>query len=251
MAMADTIEQVGTDIHRVTDGHVNAYFVVDGDSLTLIDTGFPWQAGRLAAAIGRLGHNAGDLSAILLTHAHADHLGGAEPLRSRTGAAVHLHRDEVPTASGAAPATSSWVLVPHFLPHLWRLHALRFVSHAALNGFLSPRPVKEATSVDDGQVVDVPGHPHVVSTPGHTLGHCSYVLPDRGALFSGDALVTLDVLSGDEGPRLMPPPVNSDQELARSSLPSLAEQDTELLLPGHGAPHRGPIRDAVAQATAR
>jgi len=40
-------------------------------------------------------------------------------------------------------------------------------------------------------------------------------------LFSGDELVTLDVLTWERGPRLMPPAVNDDAEAARTSLARL------------------------------
>jgi glyoxylase-like metal-dependent hydrolase (beta-lactamase superfamily II) len=41
----------------------------------------------------------------------------------------------------------------------------------------------------DRDRLDVPGRPEVVFTPGHTLGHCSLLLADRGATIVGDAFV--------------------------------------------------------------
>src|SRR5690349_10723297 len=52
----------------------------------------------------------------------------------------------------------------------------------------------------DRQRLDVPGGPEVVFTPGHSYGHCSLLLADRGAIIAGDALVMLDPYTGRRGP---------------------------------------------------
>src|SRR3954453_4200546 len=51
----------------------------------------------------------------------------------------------------------------------------------------------------DGEVLDVPGSPRVLHAPGHTAGHCALSLEDQSLLFSGDALVTLDMTRGRTG----------------------------------------------------
>jgi glyoxylase-like metal-dependent hydrolase (beta-lactamase superfamily II) len=89
-----------------------------------------------------------------------------------------------------------------------------------------------------------------VATPGHTRGHTSFLLEDHGVLFGGDELVTLDVLTRERGPRLMPPAVNDDPQVARTSLARLETLQAELLLPGHGDPWAGSPADAVAAARA-
>jgi glyoxylase-like metal-dependent hydrolase (beta-lactamase superfamily II) len=46
----------------------------------------------------------------------------------------------------------------------------------------------------------VPGRPRVLHTPGHTGGHCAFVLEERGALIAGDLLCTLNPLVGHGEP---------------------------------------------------
>ncbi len=77
------------------------------------------------------------------------------------------------------------------------------------------------------------------------------ISPDRGVFISGDALVTLDVLTRESGPRLLPDPVNVDSAQARASLGRLDGIEADLLLPGHGEPYTGPLAGAVESARNR
>ena len=92
----------------------------------------------------------------------------------------------------------------------------------------------------------LPGHPTAVFTPGHTSGHCSYLVD--GVLVSGDALITGHPLLRRGGPQLLPAVFSHSQQSSLSSLDALALLDTEVLLPGHGDVWRGPIREATSRA---
>ncbi len=91
--------------------------------------------------------------AVLLTHAHDDHIRVAVALADATGAPVLLH-----------PAD----LV------LWRL---------------VHRGIRPDGDLRDGQVIEVAGtEVRVLHTPGHAPGACSFYLPDAGVVFTGDTL---------------------------------------------------------------
>lgn len=248
MGRSDQVTELASGTFRVTDGHVNAYLVTDGPSITLIDTGFPWERQRFERACVRVGRRPSDVEAVLLTHAHGDHMGGAEHFRSRHGAAVRTHTDEVELATGTNPLIGSWKLVPKFLSHLGRVHTLLFFMHAGTRGFLFVKGVDEVVPFGDGETLDVPGAPTTIHTPGHTSGHAAFHLPERGVLCSGDALVTRNVLTGEGGPQLMPDAVQSDPVRARRSLERLVDRDADGVLPGHGDPFHGTPAEAVAQA---
>ncbi len=243
-----TVEQVAPGVHRCADGIVNWYIVEEGGELLLIDSGWPNSWPRVVAAVEQLGRRPSDLRSVLLTHGHGDHLGAAERVRTEWGTPVRARAEEVDRVQGRERGGSSFALVPHLLPQLWRPSAFGFVVHATRHGFLTPRWVKEVEPFEDGEVLDLPGRPRAVATPGHTRGHTSFLLEDHGVLFAGDELVTLDVLTRECGPRLMPPAVNDDPQVARTSLARLETLQAELLLPGHGDPWAGSPADAVAAA---
>jgi glyoxylase-like metal-dependent hydrolase (beta-lactamase superfamily II) len=86
---------------------------------------------------------------------------------------------------------------------------------------------------DDAQL-DVPGHPRVVFTPGHTYGHCSLHFPGRGAVIAGDAVVTLNPYTGHRGPQIVAGAATADSKTALSSLDALAATGAQTVLTGHG-----------------
>ncbi len=240
--------QIAEGVYRCPDGLVNWYLIEAGGELTLVDAGWPRSWPRVESAVKGLSRSLGSLTAIVLTHAHPDHLGAAEVARKSTGATVHVHRDEVARAHGTAKGASPFTLVPSLMPTLWRPAALGFVLHATARGFMMPTWVSDVTPYDSGDQLEVPGRPRVIPTPGHTAGHVSLHLEERGIVITGDAIATLDVLTRERGPRLMPDALNSDPALTRSSLDALAGLDAGTLLPGHGDPFYGVPSDAVAQA---
>lgn len=241
-------EQIADGVHRVADGIVNWYLVRDGDELALYDAGWPRSWPRVEAALGELGRRPQDVTAVVLTHAHPDHLGAAETIRRRCGATVHVHRPEIARAHGKAPGSSPFTLVPRLLPTLWRPSAAAFVVQATARGFMFPTWLAQAEPFDIDGPLDVPGRPRPIATPGHTEGHVSFVLPDRGVVFTGDAIATLNVLTRKRGPQLMPDQLNGDPALTRSSLDALATVGAGALLPGHGDPTTGSPAEAVARA---
>ena len=111
------------------------------------------------------------------------------------------------------------------------------------DGIPSTRPLTAEVAVG------LPGRPTAIPTPGHTSGHCSYLVD--GVLASGDALITGHPLLSHAGPQLLPAMFSHNQDDCIRSLTALALMETETLVPGHGDVWRGPIREAAGQATAR
>nr|WP_275297005.1 MBL fold metallo-hydrolase [Streptomyces cyaneogriseus] len=112
-------------------------------------------------------------------------------------------------------------------------------------------PVADPLPFPRAGALDLPGRPVPVLTPGHTRGHSAYHLRHAGAVVTGDALVSGHPTSRVRGPQLLP--VMFDHERARAvhSLDVLAGLDGDLLLPGHGPAHRGPVRAAARLARER
>ncbi len=89
----------------------------------------------------------------------------------------------------------------------------------------------------------------MVHTPGHTEGHCAFVLESRGVLFAGDAIVMQDLFGRSRDvPQIMPDAFHNDPVRVRESLGVLAAVDADLVLPGHGEPFRGTPAEMVGLA---
>jgi glyoxylase-like metal-dependent hydrolase (beta-lactamase superfamily II) len=69
-------------------------------------------------------------------------------------------------------------------------------------------------------------------------------------LFTGDGLVTMDLLGSSRGPQHMQPVFDVDTDRARLSLNRIVGLDAGTILPGHGDPWVGTPREAVAIARA-
>ena len=78
---------------------------------------------------------------------------------------------------------------------------------------------------------------------GHTDGHSSLVAGE--VLFAGDAICTLNPLTGKRGPQLMPGAFNNSTAVALASVNRLAGTGTTVVLPGHGERWDGRVHEAV------
>jgi glyoxylase-like metal-dependent hydrolase (beta-lactamase superfamily II) len=227
---------------------VNWYLVESDGKLTAIDAGLPGFADSLEADLAAIGHRPSGIEALVLTHSDSDHTGIASDLRA-AGGRVLIHSDDEATLAKPRPKGGDASPI-HLLSVAWRPGFWRLIGHFAKHRGLKQRGVPGADTFADGDVLDVPGSPRVVHTPGHTPGHCALLFEDAGALFVGDALCTLHVIDGRRGPQLMPAVLNTSNRECLESLDLLARVEAQVVLPGHGEPWRGAPADAAEQAKA-
>jgi glyoxylase-like metal-dependent hydrolase (beta-lactamase superfamily II) len=236
---------VAPGIHRVEDAYVNWYLVEGDGGLTIVDAGVPRSWESLHGALRALGRPLSDVRAVVLTHAHFDHLGFAERARTELAVPVYLHENDVPLArrplrySHERPRSRYLLTQPRALPIMLALLRARA---------FWPPPLRDATRFGDGGVLPVPGSPTVVFTPGHTVGHCALHLDDRDAVIAGDAVVMLDPYTAAAGPRLVAGAATADFDRALRSLDALEATGATTVLAGHGGSWRGGVAVAAGQA---
>jgi len=139
-------------------------------------------------------------TAILLTHAHFDHISAVKQLVDAFDIPVYLHPDDIPLY------TSPMNCMPPSYP---------------------PQNRPDTVSWDDWSIDDVPC-PKIIFTPGHTPGGCCILFPDENVMFTGDTLFNLSIgrtdLPGGDYLQLM--------ESIRNQL--LPLDDDIRFYPGHG-----------------
>ena len=219
---------------------VNAYLVRGAhshDGWLLVDcplaTSLAEDALQRALAVAGISH--ADIAAIVLTHAHPDHLGAVGEWQRRCNAPVYLHADEASDLiplwqdlSNSAFLDAGRTLVAHGMP---ANEAQALVTRAVQIRSLLVPP-QQPSLLENGQRLRLAGATYTVcSTPGHSDGHIC-LLRDDGLLLSGDAIL----------PGLRPTvgwyPWSRLDPLADqfATLAALGELPARRVLPGHGQP---------------
>lgn len=243
-----TVTEVADGVHLVHHQLVNWVLLSGPDGVTVIDTGYPGLHDEVVASIRRIGHEPADVAAILLTHAHIDHTGGAERLSDVTGAPVLAHPLELAHARGEEHHALS---PAGLVANLWRPRVLPWTVAALRVGVARAPGVPRAEAFSAEAPLDVPGRPVPVGTPGHTPGHTVFHLPEHGVVVTGDALVTGHPTTAVTGPQLLPPMFDHDRAGAVAALRTIGSLGGAVVLPGHGPAHRGDVRRAAELAAAR
>ena len=222
------MHEVVSGVHQISRG-VNA-FIIDGDAgIVLIDTGLPRQHGRIIDGLTAIGRTIDDVRAILITHAHVDHTGGAAALVEASGAEVFASGLDAPAIEGLeAKSPPPFLDRAAFLKPLFRLAP-------------SGAPVAVHRRIGAADTV-LPPDLRAIDTPGHTIGHTSYVL-DRsgGVLFVGDAALGRSDGSVDRGW------MNTASPQIDASIAAMAAQEFEVACFGHS----GPISSGASAAFRR
>src|SRR5262249_7622126 len=172
--------------------------------------------------------------------------GFAERARREGPTSVWVHEDDAAVARGAKPGKSDAGLARY----LARTEFYRTMISLSRRKGAKIIPVVEVSTFADGEVLDRPGQPRAVHTPGPPPGNAALYFEDRLAVISGDTLITHNPLTGRTGPQVMPSGFNRDTAQALASLSALEDLNAGIILPGHGDPWHGPISQAARLARA-
>ncbi len=160
---------------RTVDRFVYSYILL-GKKICLIDTGVSGTSGQLEAYLKERGRSVKEISFVLLTHSHPDHIGGCLALKKNSS-----------TSFGAHAAERGWI------EDIERQYRERPI----LNFFdLVGGPVRVDKALKEGDVIewDEGKTLRVLETPGHSPGSVSFHSREEGTLFSGDAIPAADTL---------------------------------------------------------
>ena len=151
------------------DRFVYAY-VIFGPRIVVIDSGVAGSAQTILDCVRARGRDPNEITTVVLTHAHPDHIGGLLGLKKEIGCKVAAHADAVAWIEDVELQFRERP-VPNF--------------HDLVGG-----SIKVDWPLHDGDVLPL-GDGHeltVIHTPGHAAGHIALLDRQRGVLFSGDTI---------------------------------------------------------------
>lgn len=207
-------------ITRIDTGYLRprfaaSYLVQHEGRAAFIETGPAPAVPILLGALTQRGIDPGDVEAVIVTHVHLDHAGGAgELLQHLPRARLIVHplgaRHLIDPAKLVAGATA--VYGQEDFNTLFRT--------------VTPAPAERTHSPQDGEIFSLQGRPlHLIDTPGHARHHLCVWDPTSGGLFTGDAF-GISYREMDDGQRchLFPAstPVQFDPEQSHRSIDRLA-----------------------------
>jgi glyoxylase-like metal-dependent hydrolase (beta-lactamase superfamily II) len=197
--------------HRL-DSHV--YLIDGGDDLVLIDAGFGPGQDEILELIRADGFEPSRISRILITHYHADHVGGAAGLVATTGAELWAPTEAAGTirVADADRIGLTWAQSFGFYPEEYRWEPCE-VAHEFVDG--------EQIGVGELSL-------DAISTPGHCDGHYVFLLQgrQRSYLFASDLVFWGGAIILQNVP-------DANLQLYAASMNRIAEREFDALLPGH------------------
>jgi hydroxyacylglutathione hydrolase len=190
----------------------NGMLLVHGDQKVLIDPGSIEGLPNLEKNLRSLGVKLSDITMIIATHGHWDHLSSVGRIKQASGAELYLHGgDKRAVERGDRQRTAAFLYDRDGVP----VH----VDHR----------------LKDGQVFDVGPHRiRVLHTPGHTPGSVSLEISSAGRklMFLGDTM------TGSVSKR-----IGSNERKWAESLRKLIAEEPDTLIMGHAPPRE--IKDAI------
>jgi glyoxylase-like metal-dependent hydrolase (beta-lactamase superfamily II) len=191
--------------------HANVYLLINGEELTVIDTGTSGNAQKTVEYIQKISHKPYDVKTIVLTHYHMDHMGSAKELKDLTNAKVAAHTEDADYVAGKKPFPKPKNL-------LFR----------AVSSFVKPAPVQVDIILKEGDKIS---GLTVIHAPGHTPGSIMLLDEKRKVLFAGDTLRY-------DGKKISgaPEQFSTDLNQAKESITKASTLNFDIMLPGHGEP---------------
>ena len=241
------IEHVADGVVRVGSRAHNFYLLNEGGRVTIVDAGCSGEWSTLLRALEAAGVALVSVEGVIVTHAHSDHFGLAKKL-IEADVEVSVHADEETRATGRY--RGRFAVSPGELP-VFKPAVVFNLLPMVTNGVMKLEFPTSVRTFGDGDQLDLPGNPVAVHTPGHTEGHTMFHIRDRGLLFTGDGLATMDLVSFDTGPQMLDSRFHLDIDQAIASLDRIIDLEAELLLPGHGKPWTGSPAAAVEAVRSR
>lgn len=172
MKLCDGIHQIRIDFQVTPQVKRYVYvYLIESEGCYLIDSGVAGSEEIISEYMKHIGRELSEIKGIFLTHAHPDHIGGAAKLKALTGCRIY-----------ASAGERRWM---EDLDLQYRERPIP--NFYELTG-------TESILVDmvaaDGDIICLEEHlqMEVISTSGHSMDALSFLLQEKGVVFTGDAI---------------------------------------------------------------
>ncbi len=203
-------------------GTVKSFLLVgNGGDLVLVDAGNPGDGGKIVEKVKTLGYRLKDVSLIVLTHGHRDHVGGVAELTKLLSAKVIIHeRDASALIEGKEPATTPARFTGRLLKP--------FTTHKKFS-LPEDEPDRIKQSSVSLKCFGIDGE--IIHTPGHTFGSLSVVSED-GIAVVGDLIMGKFLVFG----RASLPIFAEDLSSVNDSIKKVLSTEPKRIYSSHGGP---------------
>ncbi len=206
---------------------VNAHLLIGENGCLLIDAGLPGSVKKIEKALSQNGLSFKDIRAIVITHAHVDHAGGAAELRDKSRAPIIAHEGDLPQFKREAPMK--------FCPTGWA-GKLFFKTPLPRQSFTAFEPDVLLSNGDSFDLSQFGVAGTVKHTPGHTKGSVSVELVSKEALV-GDMVASGILIGGViRTSHAIRPPFEDDSQAVAKELLRLVDAGMDRFYLGHGGP---------------
>ena len=151
------------------DRFVNC-FIIEGKKITLIDTGVSGSEKIIFDYLKTIGRKPSEITKVLLTHAHPDHIGALNAIKKESGCIVGIHKED----------------------RIWVEDIEKQLADRPVPGFHNL--VSGSCSVDfllnNGDIIDLGNGQtiNIIHTPGHSAGSVTFHVQPDNAFITGDAI---------------------------------------------------------------
>jgi glyoxylase-like metal-dependent hydrolase (beta-lactamase superfamily II) len=219
------VKEMKPEIHQLSLRMINDNcYLIKEDGVIMVDASMPKQGKKFLKWLGDLSINPEDISLLLLTHGHLDHVGSASEFKKLTGCKVAINHREKDCVEKALKSLPPGV-------NLWgKVYAA--IGNALLPFINFPSTRVDLPLEDEDYSLEPYGiHGRVIHTPGHTYGSMSLLL-DTGDAFVGDLAVNPLPMRIALGM----PQVAENANAVKESWRLLLSSGAKHIYPAHGKP---------------
>ncbi len=218
------------DIITIKLAYSRVYLIKENGKYLVVDTGLKGNSGLFGKILQENGVDPADISLIVITHVHYDHVGNLAWLKARCQAPVLVSNIESGMLEeGKSVTPSGTIFLTRIISEIGKVY----------NPFAAYDPVKPDLIFSDFiSLVEYGFSAVIIPTPGHTAGSISVIFG------SGEAFVGDTCFRFYNGKSVFPVFANDVHTLLKSWR-TLLDSEAMVFYPGHGRPFK---RDALQES---